>query len=529
MHKDINVNIDWIMRVIIGFKVLTERMYLQRKNRWQLVTCFCLMIPISSFPQVFVPGDYHNPIDKLNDSTTLTFFSSVKSQPGDEFQWNDIFFKVTNNSEYARGYNDGAVWKGEGPTLEAHAGFSGKKGKLSYVFNPVLFYARNQFIWIPDLQPSTSEFGYPFSNRIDWVQRYGNDPLTKFHLGQSEVRLDIRKFLVSVSTQNYSLGPASFNPILLSRQAGGFPHLRLGIKPTHLTSKRNVAQVEANLLFGLLKESDYFDDDSENDNRYLNGLFLAVTPAILPDLTIGFNKVLYKQTRYFQGQDLISTFFIIDNGVVEGDTLSPNDTFDQMASISVEWNFPESGFRAYLEFAKNDFTSGGGGLRPTAVEPEHSRGYTIGFEKTIQNKRNTDFIISYEHTNLSIGHQPWRATPPFYAHNINTQGYTHDGQIIGAGIGPGGNSDHLGIRMIKGTFSGFLLLQRIERDRDYFVTQIRNLFLHNIEYSSTLAVQKGFDKFEFFAEATYSYNYAWNFKNNAIWNMSVGFGGRYKL
>ncbi|MEP5614131.1 MAG: capsule assembly Wzi family protein [Cyclobacteriaceae bacterium] len=488
-----------------------------------------LLLPSWIFSQVQIPGDYHSPIDKARDTTTLTLFTSTQPMQEDGFSWNDIYFKATKNSRYARGYNDGPVWKGVGRNIEMHGGLSGKTGKLTYTINPVFFYSKNKFFSIPDLQPSTTVFAYPYSSQIDWVQRYGQGVVGKGHPGQSEVRLDVGKVVASIGTQNYSLGPAIYNPILLGRQAGGFPHVRMGMKPTYLSSKKNIAKVEANVIYGLLKESEYFDNDPDNNNRYFNGLFFAFTPSILPELTIGFNKVLYKQTRYFQGRDLISPLFIIDDGVVDGDTLSPNDAFDQMASISLEWNLRESGFRAYVEFAKNDFTSDGAGLRPTAVEPEHSRGYTIGFEKILKNKKNTELVISYEHTNLSIGHQPWRPTPPFYAHGINRQGYTHDGQIIGAGIGPGGNSDNLGIRMKKTKLSAFLLLQRIERDRDYFVRQIRNPNLHNIEYSLTTATQLQFEKYDLFVEATLSQNYSWNYQFNDVVNFSYGFGGRLKL
>ncbi|GAB4240728.1 MAG: hypothetical protein Tsb0034_17360 [Ekhidna sp.] len=331
-----------------------------------------------------------------------------------------------------------------------------------------------------------------------------------------------------MGTQNYSLGPSVFNPIILSRQGAGFPHIRLGLKPTYLSSGKNIAKVEANLLYGMLTESEYYDEDPDNNHRYFNGLFIALSPSFLPNLSLGFNKVLYKQTRYFQGQDVISPFFIIDNGVVDGDTLSPNDAFDQMASLFINWNFPSIGFRAYLEFAKNDFTSDGAGLRPTAVEPEHSRGYTIGFEKTITNKNDATYIISYEHTNLSIGHQPWRPTPPFYAHSINTQGYTQDGQLIGAGIGPGGNSDHFNIRYLKNELSCFVLLQRIERDRDYFVRQVRNSNLHDIEYTLTIGAQKQFDRYDLFIESAFSHNYSRYFQFNDQGNVSFAFGGRWK-
>lgn len=487
------------------------------------------LMPLPGFSQVFIPGDVHDPIDKLGDSTTLTFYSSVKPSTEDSFDWNDIFFKTSRNGEYARGYNDGPVWKGKGYTFELHSGFMGRKGKFSYSLNPVIFYAINDHFFIPDVQLSFHELGYPYSRKIDWVQRYGDNSVVKLHPGQTEFRYDVGRFVASVGTQNYSVGPSNYNPIILSRQAGGFPHLRLGLKPTFLTSKKNIAKIETNLLFGMLKESDYFDDDSDNDNRYFNGLFVAVSPAALPDLTIGFNKVLYKQSRYFQGRDLISTLFIIDTGVVDGDTLSPNDSFDQLASLSIEWKFPENGFRAYAEFAKNDFTSAGAGLRPTAVEPEHSRGYTIGFEKILKTKKGADLIITYEHTNLSVGHAPWRPTPSFYAHTVNRQGYTHDGQILGAGIGPGGNSDHLGFRLKKADLSILFLLQRIERDRDYFVRNIRNSNAHDIEYSITGGAQWRYDRFDLFVEGVLSHNYSRNYGSEDLTNIGYAVGGRLRL
>lgn len=488
-----------------------------------------VLVPLFTFAQISRPGDLHEPINKFGDSTSLSLYTSLQQVKDDGLDLSDIYFKLSNNSKYARGYNDGAVWKGKGLTAEFHLGFSGKTGKLSYYFNPVIFYSHNNQYFIPNLQPSTNRYAYPYSTRIDWVQRYGDSSFTEFHLGQSEIRLDIGKFVSAIGTQNYSLGPSIYNPILLSRQGGGFPHFRLGFKPNFLTSRKNIAKVEANLIYGLLNESEYFDTDSDNDNRFFNGLFVALTPSFLPELTLGFNKVLYKQTRFFESEDIFSTFFIVDDGVVDGDTLSPNDAFDQMASLTLEWNFREIGFRAYAEFAKNDFTSGGAGLRPTAVEPEHSRGYTIGFEKKLTTQKEKEVTITYEHTNLSIGHTAWRPTPPFFAHGVNRQGYTQDGQIIGAGIGPGGNSDHLGIRVINEKLSGFFLLQRIERDRDYFVNQVRNPNLHDIEYSLTAAGQIQYDQYDLFGEITLSHNYGRNFTFNDQGNVNIGVGGRWKF
>lgn len=486
------------------------------------------MTSLLGFSQIKVPGDFHNPIDKINDTTTLAMYSSTTSVD-DGLRFNNVMFKTSHNNKYARGYNDGPVWKGEGLTLELHGGFSGKSGNLTYTLNPAIFLSENSGFPTPNLPSSVNIFGYQYSTQIDWVMRYGNKPFHKFHLGQSEVRLNFGKFFTSIGTQNYSVGPSTFNPILMSRQGAGFPHLILGVKPTYLSAKKNIGKLEANLMYGLLKESDYYDDNSSNDNRYFNAMFIAFSPSFLPELTIGFNKVLYKQTRFFQNQDLLSMLFIIDNGVINGDTLSQNDTFDQMASFTVDWNFQEVGFRVYLEFAKNDFTSDGGGIRPTAVEPEHSRGYTIGFEKILLKTKEKKLLINYEHTNLSYGHKPWRGVAPFYAHSVNRQGYTHDGQLIGAGIGPGGNSDHFNVLYKKEYISSFLLIQRIERDRDYFVNQIRNSNLHDIEYSITAGVQKQYEKYDLFIEGSLNYNYSRYYLLRDRSNRSFGFGGRLKL
>ena len=216
-------------------------------------------------------------------------------------------------------------------------------------------------------------------------------------------------------------------------------------------------------------------------------------------------RVLYKQTRYFEPEDLLSTIAILESNEREGLTTG-NDTFDQLASVFIDWSFPEVGFRAYAEFAKNDFT---GRPRGTIIEPEHARGYTIGFQKELITRSGDKINIIYEHTNLSRNQAwLWRATPSFYSHGVNRQGYTQNGQLIGAGIGPGGNSDHLMVKLKneKKQSIGFLF-QRIENNRDYFVTSIQDFGKHDIEYSFGFSLIKKLQSFTLFSEITLSHNF----------------------
>ncbi|MBC6426548.1 MAG: hypothetical protein GDA51_08805, partial [Ekhidna sp.] len=147
--------------------------------------------------------------------------------------------------------------------------------------------------------------------------------------------------------------------------------------------------------------------------------------------------------------------------------------------------------------------------RSTFVEPEHSRGYTFGFQKELKTQQNKSINIIYEHTNLSRNQAwLWRPTPPFYAHGVNKQGYTHEGQLIGAGIGPGGNSDQLMVTSEneREQSIGFLF-QRIENNRDHFVTSIQDERKHDIEYSLGFNLIKKLQPFTLFSEITLSHNF----------------------
>ena len=464
------------------------------------VSIFILVLITSALSaQVYVPISMIKGLDISRDSTTLGFYQSVHSSEITEaFELPDPMIRTSLNSAHPRGFNDGAVWKGKGITTEIHAGIAGRFGVFSYTLYPVVYYSQNlePEIFPPSLRNGISQYNYQFTARlggIDWVQRYGSSSFAAFHPGQSELKLQIDKFITSVSTQNYSVGPSVFNPIILSRQAGGFPHLRIGSTPFDIKIKDvYLGKTELNFVAGFLQESDYFDENDENDQSYFNALFFTYSPPFFENLTLGFNKALYKQTNRFSAQDLISVIHILD-------TVGPNDQFDQLASATMEWKFPEVGFRAYMEFAYNDF---GGFFK--WIEPEHSRAYTIGFEKESTMKNGDEIHITYEHTNLSRNHTfLWRAEPTYYIHSVNRQGYTNRGQLLGAGIGPGSNSDILKIDYThKKSVIGFFG-SRIEYNKDYLVVNIGQ-GTHDIEYGWGGHITHNFEKLQVFGEGIYS-------------------------
>jgi len=197
--------------------------------------------------------------------------------------------------------------------------------------------------------------------------------------------------------------------------------------------------------------------------------------------------VLYKQTGFFEAEDVLSPFVILESITREGNF--GNDSFDQLTSFTFEWVLPESDFRAYVEYALNDFSN-------VILEPDHTRAFTIGFEKRFQVKGDRDFVLLYEHTNLSSTSTAlYRPTPSFFAHGANRQGYTNDGQVIGAGIGPGGNADNLSLTYVLENRSFGLLVQRIEANKDYFVDRILDGDRRDQEYTLQLFYERRLDNY----------------------------------
>lgn len=473
--------------------------------------------------QIFVPGA--DPF-ALRDTTAITYRPAIMHESANGFSVNDAIVKTTYNSGYARGFNDGAVWKGRGLTAELHGGVSFKKNGFSLVLNPVVYYSQNrEFPLTPPQNATSHPYGYQFKvgGGIDWVQRYGDQSFVDFHLGQSEIRYAIDHFYMSVSTQNFTLGPSIYNPILMSYQGGGFPHLALGATPFHIRAfDREIINLEPTLIYGLLSESDYFDNNADNDSRFLTSLSIGFIPTLLtPNLKISLSKVMYESMEYFGIEDLIAPIIILDKDFA--DTPGVNDSFDQTASLGIHWAFPSVGFEAYGEFAKNDF---GGTFKLTLLEPEHSRAYTVGFIKDIYFKNDLNLRLGYEHTNLSRNHTYlWRAEPTYYTHSITRQGYTQNGQLMGAGIGPGANSDQLDVSAMFKNQKFKFTLQRVEYNKDYHVIQNQSIDDHNSEYTGGFFYQRTSGDYTYTAGAEISHSMNFNF-DDPLNNLALSFGVR---
>lgn len=355
------------------------------------------------------------------------------------------------NTAAPYGQNDGALWQGKGYNTSLTAGVRLEAFGFEVTVKPQVAFSQNLGF---EIMPGVygSEYSYFWAGNIDLVQRYGDSSFWTFDWGDTELRWSWNTFTIGFGFQSPWLGPAWLNPMLGSNNSGTYPKFDIGLRRTKVTLPWlgwYIGDIEGRIWCGKLSESDYFDNDSSNDYRQLTGFSIAYSPAFLPELTFSINKISIarwdeKSIKY------LNPFY--DTNAVE----------DQKCSFALDLLFPAVGFEFYGELGLDDYNSRG------FANPFHTAIYTIGAKKEISflqkfsyfKKFNIRPEIIFEWNNFEMSQDfqlQWHYMG-YYSHGLIKQGYTQNGQIIGAGSGYFGNSQYLALRTYfsKGDITFFI-------------------------------------------------------------------------
>jgi hypothetical protein len=368
----------------------------------------------------------------------------------------------TMNSYLAYGQNDGALWAGKGYNFRILAGAMATFGPVKIVAAPEFVSSSNYRMSINPIDlrfarpipPNRSQFSSPFNvvpYSIDFPYRLGDSAVSKIYPGQSSVSLAAGPIQVGASTENEWWGPAIRNPILLSDNAPGFPHafLRTGhalVSP--------IGVFEGRWIVGGLKESDWFDTDSSNDVRFLSSIGLSWKLNPTSNMTFGVARSVYGPSTGY-GNAFSHVFdFIKSTGhpnalPADDSTMTPGD--DQIFEIFGRWVIPGYGLETYLEWARAELPSS---LRDFLVEPNHTRGYTAGLQWVHPvGKTEANFRIQGELTNVEQSSSyRFRPIGSFYTSRAVVQGYTNEGQMLGAAVGPGSSGEFIALDYLHPSF-----------------------------------------------------------------------------
>jgi hypothetical protein len=441
--------------------------------------------------------------------------------------------------------NDGAMIPSKGFQMYTSAGVYAKIGPLTIQLQPEYVRAANlPFEAFPKEHPDYvwTEY-YKLHSRIDLPERFGDVPYSRFSLGQSSVRLNAGPVSVGISNENLWWGPGFRNSLLMTNTAPGFKHLSVN---TTRPIKTFLGSFEGQLVAGRLDASgyeitvpdstnpgfvDYYTTPKRDDWRYFNGVVATWQPKWVPGLFIGASRAfeVYRVDLSTRLTNYLPVILPLSKVGTGNDSTGETD-YNQLASLFMRWIWPKAHAEIYFEYGRDDHAWN---FRDFFLEPEHSSAWVAGFRKMIPvgaaKGQFIDVAMELSHLENPQTSALFRSSGPWYLHSGIRQGYTQQGQLLGAGIGPGSNmqtlevswvrglgAERLGGERLGGERSGGeglkvigLRLERYVHDNDFHYIVIRDIRAHWVDFMATLTAQFEIHQFLIFTQLSFinSYNY----------------------
>lgn len=431
------------------------------------------------------------------------------------------------NSDYRYGWNDGPMIPSVGYQTKVSAGIHAEYKWFSLQLYPEFVTAankqnpgyrgNNQFIW---------SIWYDLNNHIDLPERYGDGRYTKIFPGQSSFRFTYDPVSVGVSTENIWWGPGRRSSLLMSNNAPGFWHLTLN---TSRPVQTPVGSFEGQLVAGRLPATGFepapmedvqyanlYYNPKPDDWRYFSGIVLAYQPKPLPGLSIGLTRSFIVYSEQLSGglQGYLPLLGpgsrnSVDPSLVQGREDRMNR--DVYASIFARWVMQKGGAEIYFEYGRTDPPWN---QRDLIVELDHSRAFILGFRKLIPlgSHRGDRLQVEVEATQLEKTRtQNVRNSPSWYTDYRVRHGYTHEGQVLGAGIGPGSNLQYIGISWMRGIKQVGLEVERLTNNNDFFYRSYRDVRRPWVDLG--IATTGAWDFNRLIVTGRIRYSHAFNYQN----------------
>ncbi len=478
--------------------------------------------------------------DSLSDhSYTIRFaknnwdnFLNAQQQKKAKFKFLFAEYGIQHNNNLPIGFNDGNLMPNVGLQHKASIGAQFKWGPLSIHLQPEWVQAQNlpatPFVDNVNDVNYRRNFYWYIRNKIDNGTRIGDQPFQRFFWGQSSVRLNLKKVSLGISTENLWWGPGVRNSLLLTNNAPGFMHLTFNsIKP--IQTKLGTFEFQAilgNLDSAIAPAIDFnnlaanvpFIEPKSKNQRGIAGYYLSWKPKWFKHFYLGLGGMTYfykDKPAIQQSANLLS--------------FENQQSSASLSSVFFRYAIPSENAEIYMEYGRNGKFFAPlnifGDTIPTA--------YTVGFRKLFkirQKKLSKDqpaIMLGVELTQMQLPDNRLifnaadvRGIPrtnSWYTHPYIKQGYTQQGQVLGASIGPGSNSQTLYLSWVKGLKKIGLSIERVLYNTDfyqyhYFQRGIGNNSPSNywVDINASMQLQWHYKKF--LLNASYMYTSALNYR-----------------
>ncbi len=434
-----------------------------------------------------------------------------------------VVLRQQYNSALPYGWNNAPMIPAKGYQAVLSAGIYATIGKhISIQLAPELVSAENA-----PFEQFSQQLGnrawadyYRFLNTSDIPEQFGVGGYRNFFPGQSSIRYNFRSFSVGISTENMWWGPGSRNALVMSTNAPGFLHFTFNTtKPV----KTGIGTFEGQIIGGKLDETGilpprifssyngaFLYEPKHSEWRYITGMVASWQPKWTPNLYLGIAKASYLYHSTISNPlDILPLQGFFGRVRTEAERSGRKSS---MGSLFARYVMPSENAEIYFELGRKDLS-----LMPWNIvqTDNYRRAYVAGLRKLWPVKKGAYIQMSAEFTQMQAPTAELIRQPDsWYTDRFVRQGYTNEGRVIGAGIGPGSNSQTLEISWVKGVKKIGIQFERVRYNSDFYYyafEYVRDFRRHWIDISTTLKADWNYK--QFFASAQFgiirTYNYKW--------------------
>jgi hypothetical protein len=216
-----------------------------------------------------------------------------------------------------------------------------------------------------------------------------------------------------------------------------------------------------------------------DDWRYLQGYTITYSPKWVPGLSLGFIRWVQMYSALVRGK---YSYFMVGNPTwfpAFSNLFRKNDKYEnyeaqtnQAAGVFLRWLWKDSKAEIYVDYNHNDSKQN---IRDLLLDSDHSRAVTVGLQKVF-NISTDNFLFSWEWTQMEqTASRLLRNAGSWYEHGWTYDGYTNEGEVLGAGIGPGSNSHYFALSRIRDKEKLGIALEIIDQDNDFYHEAFANI------------------------------------------------------
>lgn len=421
-------------------------------------------------------------------------------------------YTLQSNSALSMGYNDGSLYPAIGLQQRFTLGVFLQWQGFSLQLQPEFISAANGAPAAFQADPADANYWARYylytANKIDDFDRFGNSAITKIFAGQSSLRFNTRNISFGLSTENLWWGPGIRNSLVLTNNAPGYLHLTFNSRKPIPTAWGNI---EFQTILGKLDSAGgvvppynatmrtvWADGIAKKPsaNRNLLGYVFSWNPKWTPNLHIGLTGAHYFYGTVVQPQpsNLVTAWENKTGGA-------------SLGSLFFRYAMPKEQAEVYLEYGRANRLATPFNIFGDTIPT----GFTAGFRKIFLKKNGAGIVLGAEITQLQLPDARLifnkdavfgiPKTNSWYTHPFVSQGYTNRGQVLGASIGPGSNSQTIHLSWVKGLKRIGLQAERVSHNNDFY------------QYNYFSGVVGTGAAYKYWVDLSLGLNFQWDYKN----------------